>query len=75
LCVAEALGLIKIQQGMRPVVISSSVTPLVAESIKMTLANGGVERASQMHREIYKALQKHDPTTAGQKMALPGPEG
>ncbi len=51
-------------------IMLSSVTPLVAESIKMTLANGGIERANKMHREIFKALQKHDPALAGQKMAL-----
>jgi DNA-binding FadR family transcriptional regulator len=48
----------------------SSVTPLIAESIKMTLANGGVERANQLHKEIYSALHKHDVVAAGQKMAL-----
>jgi GntR family transcriptional repressor for pyruvate dehydrogenase complex len=51
-------------------IMLSSVTPLIAESIKMTLANGGVERANQLHKEIYSALHKHDVVAAGQKMAL-----
>ena len=48
-------------------IMLSSVTPLVAESIKMTWANGGIERANKMHREIFKALQKTRSGLAGQK--------
>jgi len=51
-------------------IMLSSVTPLIAESIKMTLANGGIERANMLHKEIYRALYKHDPAAAGKQMAL-----
>jgi DNA-binding FadR family transcriptional regulator len=49
-------------------IMLSSVTPLLYESRAQTLATGGVERALQLHREIYQALKDHDPDRAEEKM-------
>jgi DNA-binding GntR family transcriptional regulator len=49
-------------------IMLSSVTPLLYESRAQTLATGGVERALQLHREIYQALKDHDPHRAEEKM-------
>ena len=51
-------------------IMLSSVTQLLMESRKATLAAGGPERANNLHREIYEALLSHDPDLAEDKMKL-----
>ncbi|MFQ3620884.1 MAG: FadR/GntR family transcriptional regulator [Spirochaetales bacterium] len=45
-------------------IILSSVTPLIFEMISQTHTSGGVERALNLHKEIFQALKEHDPDKA-----------
>ncbi len=49
-------------------IMLSSVTQLLMESRKATIASGGPERANRMHRAIYEALAIHDPDLAEERM-------